>query len=124
MPATPRVQLPDPPTRKPQRLRERHTTESDLLVEKRIQDTEILTLAHQFEQHRLEIERLRLLAIKALKKGDPAGAMALLDSQAQVLEEQATVYQQIVAAEKRDVSLNQQTGDILRLREKEWRDEA
>lgn len=124
MPATARVQLPDLPTRKPQRLRERHTTESDLLVEKRIQDTEILTLAHQFEQHRLEIERLRLLAIKALKKGDAQSALALLDSQAKVLEEQAVVYQQLVTTEKRDISLNQQAGEILRLREKEWGDEA
>ncbi len=109
MPATAHAKLPDPPSRKPQRLRERHTTESDLLIEKRIQDTEILTLAHQ-------IQTERYAAQKALEQGNLEGVKAALDRIGQLADE-------IIAVEKRDVGLNQQTGEILRLREKEWGDE-
>lgn len=110
MPATAQARQPAPPLKKPQRLRDRHTTESDLLVEKRIQDTEILTLAHQ-------IQTERYTALQALEKGDVDAVKASLDRIGELADE-------IIAAEKRDVGLNQQHGDILRLREQQWRDEA
>lgn len=109
MPATARAQTSARP-RKPQLLREQHTTEANLLIEKRIQDTEILTLAHQ-------IQTERYTALQALEKGDLDAVKASLTRIGDLADE-------IIAAEKRDISLNQQHGEILRLREQNWRGEA
>jgi hypothetical protein len=110
MPATAQAKLPDPLKRKPQRLRDRHTAESDLHIERCIQDSEILALAHQIQTERYTAER-------ALKRGDLVAVQDSLNRIGQLVEE-------LVAAEKRDVGLNQQTGDILNIRQKEWGDEA
>lgn len=115
---TPRRQKP----RKPQLLRDRHTVEQELQIEKRIQDTEVFALAHQLESQRQSIDGHRLRAIQAINAGDIEAALRLLAEQEIHLERQEETIKELVEVENRDVKLNQAQGDIIRIRMKDCKD--
>ncbi|MNL51448.1 hypothetical protein D3C87_1745500 [compost metagenome] len=91
-------------------------------IEKKIQDTEVLALAHSLESQRQSVEGFRLRAIKAIKAGDPATALRLLADQAEPLVQQGETIKELVEVENRDVKLNDAQGDIIRIRMKDCED--
>ena len=111
-------------SRKPQKLRDQHTVESELHIEKKIQDTEVFALAHELESQRQNVEGFRLRAIKAIQAGDPAAALRLLAEQEEPLKRQSETIKELVVVENRDVKLNDAQGDIIRIRDREWQAEV
>lgn len=91
------------------------------LIDRQIQNTEILTLKHQIEQQRLKIETTAKRAIAALTDGNPKAALGYLHNIEDYTLEQGRLLRDLEAAEQKDVQLAGEEAERIRRVRDVWR---